>query len=255
MWWFFLGCHPSMDPSPSSCGECHAALTSAWTTSFHAQARTSPAFEEAFRRADDPWCLTCHREPDGVDCAACHAERKECVDCHQFDLPGTSVASQDTAREHAASSFANQPCTSCHDPHAASHGSHDEVALRRALSVEVLRTVDGSVATFETQDVGHAYPTGDPFRRLVLEICGDLACSRVLERHTLERRLVEVDGTWSVRSDTRIPPPTNGPVAQHRLDVVTGRAWRLWYRRVDPRHTTLAHDQVLVDAGLVRSSP
>jgi hypothetical protein len=243
-----LAClHPDRSASRERCADCHADTVTAWSTSLHAAAHSDPAFTEAFRRADDPWCLTCHLPDDGVTCATCHGDDgRTCADCHQFDLPGTTVASQDTVAEHARSSFADRPCTACHDPHAP-QGGHDADALRRAIDVVATRTPDGTRFALTTTDVGHAFPTGDPFRRMVLEVCADLACRSIVAHHVLERSLVETDGTWRERADSRIPPPTSGRMSTVHLDLPHGRAWRLWYRLHDPNHPPLPSGSILLD--------
>ncbi|MCA9570280.1 MAG: hypothetical protein KC656_20695 [Myxococcales bacterium] len=244
-----LACHPALDRPADTCASCHAPESEAWRASLHATADRTPAFAEALRRAQDPWCHTCHLPGTGVGCASCHGPAgRTCEQCHQFDLPGTAVASQDTAREHAASSFASTPCTGCHDPHLAP-GAHDAERVRAALSVDVR----GTEAVVTSHGVGHALPTGDPFRRLVLEVCADLACRRVIDVHTLERALRESPEGWSVRNDSRVPPPVEGPDSTVRFAVAEGRAWRLWYRYTDPRHREVA-ESLLVDGGIVRSS-
>lgn len=247
-----LACaHPTPHDDPSGCGACHAGAQQDWQASAHASAHDNALFTEAFRHAQDPWCLGCH-DPGGVSCARCHTQGQTCADCHQFDLPGTSVPSQDTVGEHDRSWFAETPCTDCHDPHRAP-GAHDVERVRKALSIAVVATGSGTRATLTSDHVGHAVPTGDPFRRLVLEICADLACTRPTDRHVLERSLVEHDTGWAVRDDTRIPPPVGGPTASITVDLAPGRAWRLFHRYADPRHDL--DDSVLIDAGVIGAAP
>lgn len=226
-----------------------------WAASIHAHAHDSEAFSASFARARDPWCHSCHLPETGVDCASCHRSGRTCASCHQFDLPGSQIPSQDTAREHARSSFADRPCATCHDPHEASAGAHDQVAFRRSLTVVVEPDGDGSIARLTSHGVGHALPTGDPFRRLVLELCADLRCSRVVGSHVLQRTMQEGPEGWAEDSDTRIPPPTDGPDSTIELRLPPARSWRLWYRLTDPRHLEVTEDQWLVDAGLIRTTP
>lgn len=253
--WLLACTHPAMDAPRARCSECHTAQPASWSSSLHAAAYTDPAFTEAYRRAQDPWCLTCHLPDDGVTCATCHGrDGRTCVDCHQFDLPGTTVASQDTAREHARSFYTARPCTGCHDPHDP-QGGHDAAALRRALSVVATATPTGTRLALTTHGVGHAFPTGDPFRRVVVEICADLACRDIVDTEVLERSLEQTPEGWRVRADTRIPPPTSGPDQTKVLQLTRGRAWRVWYRLTDPRHYTQASTAVLLDTGPLRSPP
>lgn len=252
--WLLACSHPPMDAPRTRCTDCHDAQPAVWANSLHARAFTDPAFTEAYRRAQDPWCLTCHLKDDGVTCATCHgAGGRTCVDCHQFDLPGTTVASQDTANEHARSSFADRPCIECHDAHDP-RGGHDAERLREALTVTATSTPSGTQLALTSHGVGHAFPTGDPFRRLVVEICADLACRRIVDTRVLQRSLRETSSGWRVEADTRIPPPTVGPDQTVALTLAPGRAWRVWYRLTDPRHYTLANTAVLVDTGPLRSA-
>ncbi len=251
VWWFaMIGCgHPALDGDPSECAGCHLEV-SKWAGSMHAAAHDDPMFIEAFERAQDPWCLECHAEP-GVTCASCHqGEPTDCARCHQFDLPGTDLASQNTGREHAASSAAERPCHACHDPHRPD-GGHDTEAVRRAIQVEVQPTPDGTRFELLTRGVGHAFPTGDPFRRLELQLCRDLACRHVEERFTLERRLQQTPSGWEVAVDTRIPAPTHGDTAQRWVEMGRGRAWKLVFLLADPRHPVSAGDRFVVDQGPV----
>lgn len=190
-----------------------------------------------------------------MDCAACHRQGRDCATCHQFDLPGSKLPSQDTAREHARSSFADRDCAACHDPHRASAGAHDQAAVRRALEVVVEGDGDGSIARLTSHGVGHALPTGDPFRRLVLELCADLRCAQVVASPVLQRTMEEGPDGWFEVADTRVPPPTDGPDSTLELRLPRARSWRLWYRLTDPRHREVADSQWLVDAGLVRNTP
>ena len=143
-------------------------------------------------------CVSCHLEVDGVHGtkAAPKAEHELVVDaklatpafcarCHQFDFPADAKQHhpqpmQDTIAEHAASSRADTPCQSCHMPVVdgpeGKHKSHkfnvlaDEAMIRRAVTVQAERsdTSSGSRVriTLTAAEVGHAFPTGDMFRRV-----------------------------------------------------------------------------------------
>ncbi|MCA9492433.1 MAG: hypothetical protein KC621_21015 [Myxococcales bacterium] len=243
-----LGCtHVPPDARSEACAECHVEQGAAWAESRHAKAATNALFAESFRRTDHPWCLSCHAADGvGVGCATCHAAGSPgCEGCHQFDLPrelggaSSGVASQDTVQEWRRSSFADRPCTSCHDPHA-SPGGHDDERMRAALTVDVRADVDRVVARLTSHDVGHAVPTGDPFRRLQLDVCADLGCSRTLATATFVRRLAPTeDGGWRLAEDTRVPPPTGGArtsVVERVLEAPGARGWRLSYHLADPVH-------------------
>jgi hypothetical protein len=86
---------------------------------------------------------------------------------------------QMTVREHAASRFAATSCADCHMPWtgdgASRHRSHvfaasrDPALLQRSLRVEATRRPGVVGAALVPAAVGHAVPTGDLFRRLLVE--------------------------------------------------------------------------------------
>jgi nitrate reductase cytochrome c-type subunit len=102
-----------------------------------------------------------------------------CVGCHEFRFPGLTGASeatfmQTTVREHTRSASADRPCASCHMPEGSSgRRSHafrevrDPSWLRASLAAEARVDEDGVVTvTLRQTSPGHAFPTGDLFRRL-----------------------------------------------------------------------------------------
>jgi cytochrome c554/c'-like protein len=102
-----------------------------------------------------------------------------CERCHQFAFPEPQRAPmQGTADEHRASPHAAEACQSCHmppriDAPGRSHRSHDfrvlgdSARLRSALTARAARADDRVVTlTLAAARVGHAFPTGDMFRRL-----------------------------------------------------------------------------------------
>lgn len=144
-------------------------------------------------------CVTCHA-PAGVPAGAVLAapERAHasgvhaviasaafagppaCAGCHEFDFLGRPGAPmQLTAREHAASRFAGTSCAECHMPWAgegpARHRSHrfaasrDPEVLRASLRISASRRAGVVTLRLEPAAVGHAVPTGDLFRRLLVE--------------------------------------------------------------------------------------
>jgi hypothetical protein len=141
----------------------------------------------------------------GVACTSCHAPvggaqtiapapshppirarddvRSGCASCHQFPFPpGPSQPPglmQRTVDEHRGSPFASVPCVDCHVPAVQrgpragrSHvfaGGHDAALVRSAVRVRTERAPGGRVlVTLEAGAVGHSFPTGDLFRRLVV---------------------------------------------------------------------------------------
>ncbi|WP_438035575.1 multiheme c-type cytochrome [Sorangium sp. So ce204] len=102
-----------------------------------------------------------------------------CAACHEFAFPtarGRSAAElmQSTVIEHRASPAADQPCAACHMPRGPGGrrghgfaGSRDEALVRSAVAVTARRLSATRVAvTLAPANAGHAFPTGDLFRRL-----------------------------------------------------------------------------------------
>lgn len=143
-------------------------------------------------------CVSCHLVPEGVLAAkdghspkratSPHAVVRDgrldgdaaCARCHEFSFPsakkplGPDVPMQSTVGEHTASPAAGQSCATCHMPHAPgrrrSHrfaSSRDEERIRSAVQVGAERSSPSSVAITLASNVrGHAFPTGDLFRRV-----------------------------------------------------------------------------------------
>jgi hypothetical protein len=182
-----------------------------------------------------------------------------CAQCHQFDAPvnaelehhdrfvSSGTPLQDTLSEWRASSFSpSTPCQGCHmrEGSHAFPGGHDAALVRGALEVEV--RADGPtrvLATVRSRGVGHAVPTGDPYRRLRLTLCADADCKRVLGSTTFARSLKSTDRTYHVQEDTRVPPPTAQAASASRtleiplaVPLRPGATWRLVRHHADPRH-------------------
>jgi len=139
-------------------------------------------------------CVTCHVDARGATHGAAgegrfgapHAVQRDeafrsiadCGACHEFAFPDPRrehrEMMQTTLSEHARSPFAAQSCADCHMPRrgADQHRSHAFASTRdpRALrgAVQVVAERDGNIARFRVRPnrVGHAFPTGDLFRRL-----------------------------------------------------------------------------------------
>jgi len=142
-------------------------------------------------------CVTCHAPaglaadavlavpgdsraaPHAVVASAAFAGAPACAACHEFAFPGRAAPMQLTVREHAASRFAATSCADCHMPWtgdgAGRHRSHvfaasrDPALLQRSLRVEATREPGVVVLRLVPAAVGHAVPTGDLFRRLLVE--------------------------------------------------------------------------------------
>ena len=123
-----------------------------------------------------------------------------CERCHEFQFPDgrwrrRPEFMQLTVREHAQSLHAETSCIECHMPRAAdghrSHrflSGHDEATLRAALRIEANLRGDALEIVLTPQRVGHALPTGDLFRRLLVRVEDPKAGDRLLAQQALTRR-------------------------------------------------------------------
>ncbi len=141
------------------------------------------------REAEDARALAAHRLRRSVD----FAREGACAGCHEFRFPsagsGSGSSSEDdgvymqtTIREHARARSSETPCASCHMPRASAQDpqhaggarrSHsfaqvrDPAWLRARLTIRAELVGDGGVRiTLTPRAPGHAFPTGDLFRRL-----------------------------------------------------------------------------------------
>jgi len=235
-------------------------------------------------------CVTCHvttrggvlAAHDAVDGAAesasPHALLRSpefagpgaCAGCHEFAFPGASVMPrpddmQETVREHAASWARDYACADCHMPWVddgagRGHRSHsfaasrDPEMLARAVGVSARRLGTTEVeVTLTPGAAGHAFPTGDLFRRLELRVrVIGVDGPHGLQRRRLGREFATGGHGGMFRgqlADTRVhnepvvlrfdlmdgpPPPT--PICEDLSQVEV--AWELRYQRVafpDPR--------------------
>lgn len=186
------------EPTPF-CRKCHAPSA-------------DPAVEpppEA--RALGVGCTACHVVPAGVVGAravplregghavigdARMAAPAACGGCHDFPFPAPrGVAAgpmQDTLGEHARSPFAGTACQGCHMPAVPSRGggthrSHafrvqgDRAMLARAVDVRQAALSGGEVRlVIAPGTIGHAFPTGDLFRRAEVRAAPVDAAGRVI---------------------------------------------------------------------------
>jgi hypothetical protein len=148
---FCRGCHaPSADPS-----------------------KATPAAAESLGIG----CIHCHdaSRAEGGHAAHGRVTTKGCKSCHEFAFPDDSTKlMQSTHVEHDASGLSAVACESCHMPRSddghLNHGfivSRNEEMLKRAADIRIARAGDAKVAVrIVTRGVGHAFPTGDLFRRL-----------------------------------------------------------------------------------------
>lgn len=202
------------------------------------------------------------RSPHPIARSAAFAGPQACASCHEFPFPDGilrehPLAMQSTITEHARSAAANRSCADCHMPRDAdgdrSHafpGAYDRSILAQALEIDATRPTPTRVRiALRPGQVGHAVPTGDLLRRLLLEVQvdgPDGAPPRFRQRRFYGRRygpLHQPSGI-TVRGelgDDRIGP--EGQEASFELPEALAAApvrWRLVHQRVaqhsgDPR--------------------
>jgi hypothetical protein len=178
---------------------------------------------------------------------------------------------QRTIEEHRTSRFANVTCASCHMPALPSGGrghgfqvASDQAMLKRAVVARASRDDDRVVIDLRTGDVGHAFPTGDLFRRLlvVAEVTGDdyqlvAHAERPLSRHFRFEAAASGEKVQREIGDDRVQAPkrvelTLGPNARgHAI------AWRVEWQRVQSMRgeQPVIADTVVVAEGLLSVVP
>ena len=155
---------------------------------------------------------------------------------------------QSTFEEWRTSGAAAQgvTCASCHLP-AGDHtlpGPRTPGRLRAALALSVHTEGSAIIARITSRGVGHALPTGDPYRRLWVSIWapGPLGRPYLLTSRALARRVESTRMGWRLVEDNRIPAPTEGEVSKVRVrlpldaPLPEGAFARLSYALADPLH-------------------
>lgn len=265
---FCRGCHaPEADPSapaPASLAAIGVACVSCHVVDGVVLAAVGRHAQHPGAPPDDPHAGVAppvSRQADFGQSAAC-------ARCHEFAFPdrragGRSELMQSTLSEAAMSPFAESACASCHMPARGTRRSHafastrSPEALAAALSVRAERHGQRLSLILETRGVGHAFPTGDLFRRLSLsaEAFGDdmnliARARRHLARHFTSHpspfglgRVLAADDRPGGRDHGHAPLRITldlGPAAERaRIH------WEVAYERVDhpaPQHA----DQALV---------
>lgn len=236
----------------------YAIEPEAFCRSCHAPESKPDAQPDAFARTHGVSCVSCHApsgaangavlaSPSTRASSAPHAitrvpdfGTRACTSCHDFAFPGAEAHGekgrmQKTAREHAASPDRDRSCASCHMTRGEGHAAHgfavasDRTLLASALDVLAARDPDGRARfVVSARGVGHAFPTGDLFRRLVLRV----KTPRGPIEHAFERRFrAERDASGApVRFetvDTRLSPSRTVVLA-----APAGSTWEVVYQRV-----------------------
>jgi hypothetical protein len=255
------GAPPAPVATTTTCASCHAGETDEWRASKHRASFTDSVFQASLARErpeDRAFCIDCHRPnashaDDGIGCASCHGsaphEAKKvvaCASCHQFTFAGRDELVQKTADENARSAWSGVACASCHRGHRF-QPSHSTIA------VDAHREADALRFTVRADAVGHAFPTGDMFRRVRLVAFAEDSSGTILAaaERTFGREWGAGPGPAHARTqlqDTRINGATSGELrfeATGQLGRIARIRWELVYERV------LTADGVVVEAVVI----
>jgi Cytochrome c554 and c-prime len=189
-----------------------------------------------------------------------------CAACHEFAFPDRGARArpelmQATLSEHLKSEQSSTDCASCHMPTTTyggvahrSHafaGGHDAELVRSAVAVTAERSPHGARITLTPRQLGHAFPTGDLFRRVEVsaEVLGRewqviTSASRYLARHW--QRQPSPFGVV-LRSATRDDRPLGEPqVIELELGPQAAELpihWRVAYQRVEHPRSDREQDE------------
>ena len=124
---------------------------------------------------------------------------------------------------------------SCQDCHMGSKGhrfpgGHDAAFLQNSLAVKVVATENKMNVTIQTMGVGHAFPTGDAFRRLQWRMCADENCSIILRQKSFA--IVHGGPSWHVVKDGLLYPNQPKKITLPRPENKS--YWQLLYFYGDP---------------------
>lgn len=267
---------PVPDAAPTraggtGCATCHAEIAAEWAASFHHTAFTDATFQASLAMEapkDRAFCTGCHAPRGtaeaGVDCASCHgrafdaphargalpttvaARVASCAPCHEFTFgDGRPELVQKTVSEHAASAHADVACPDCHMPKRGGHRDHRFVAghaperVRGAVEVAATRAGPRSLRVTIRSATGHAFPTGDMFRRVRLQVFAEGTRGEILAdaERAFERTWSGVDGdahpaARTQTSDSRIAGRWEEVVELDAASPIARVRWQLHYDRV-----------------------
>jgi hypothetical protein len=270
---FCRGCHaPEADPSgPApealsaigvSCVTCHAPEGSVLA------APNAGASANGGSRAPTGSSVTTPntKAPHGVMRVEAFGGEAACAGCHEFAFPHDArraerLLMQSTRAEHLESPFAGAGCAGCHMPLVENgkdsapgrHRSHafvasrDPALLRSAARISATRAGGAVRVRIEPVALGHAFPTGDLFRRIEVSaeaIGADQAvaaeASRYLARHFEVDKVTRVK---KLKSDDRVSSREARVIELDLGAQAAGKpvAWRVAYQRVE--HPTTAENE------------
>lgn len=255
-------------PSGGACATCHSAIAEEWAGSLHKQSFTDEMYQASLRLEaprEHDFCNGCHAPARaragtdvGVDCASCHigdphgrrlaitpgvaVGSAACAGCHEFAFDrGRSELVQKTLSEHASSPLANVRCVDCHMPVRAGHpdhrfelAGHSPSAIGKAVHVTASRNA-GVLEVAIAVDAGHAFPTGDMFRRVRLLAFGEDARGQIVgeaERVFGRRWGNDEHGGRIETGDTRIHGAWREAIDLEPTAAIVRVRWQLVYERV-----------------------
>lgn len=185
---------------------------SSFCTGCHAPEARDPKAPTAAESALGVGCVTCHvtgdddvvvtGPADGSSAEAPHpilrshdfAATGGCASCHEFHFPGRAGDDlgdfMQTTLAEAARIAPDARCADCHMASASGRSDHgfDEVRdprwLRASLTATATRSGGGVEVKLEQTRPGHAFPTGDLFRRLQIGALWLDGSGRPLARET-----------------------------------------------------------------------
>lgn len=235
---FCVHCHaPEADPRANAGRppDDRALAIGVGCTSCHGDA-------DAPRTAHAPPLAPARVAPHRVTVDPAFATEKACAACHQFTFDdGRPDLVQRTLDEHAASPFAGVSCATCHMPRRDGHrdhrflAGHDPARIAEAVRIEAhlrrgpARSDRPVVVTIHVEtSAGHAFPTGDMFRRARLLVFGEDEGGGIVASE--ERRFgrtwgrAEPSGLRRELSDTRIRGNFEAEIPLLEAAAAPGRA-------------------------------
>ena len=257
---FCRGCHaPEADPS----GPAPAPLSHLGTgcVTCHVPGKAVLAAPTASAGTKAP-------SPHPVEREAAFGAAGACAGCHEFAFPHrperqARLLMQSTVSEHHASPLAGASCASCHMPDAGppgrrhrSHvftGARDVELVKRAVRITAERRGTVTRIRIEPAAIGHAFPTGDLFRRLSVsaEVIGPdqqvaAEATRQLARHFVVEKVTHVR---TLQSDDRVSAGAPSIVDLELGPGAKGFAigWRVAYQRVEHPITAGEDDAAVVE--------
>ena len=221
-------CHKQQAEAFAGSRHSTAAIEPIFTVSY-ANAHSPWCLEchQPTRRAKGLTCQACHgsaSDPRAV--VGTHAPRKDtskshpvivepgltvsaCSRCHEFNAPYLSgsmnpmrlsnMPMQSTVMDMLAFDAGAQ-CTDCHDPHRP-HGAHDPATLKSGVKITARATDGGTELEITAINTAHRFPTGDSFRRLVLSVCDDQACTHPIAEDYVGPHFVYAEGAFAAQFD------------------------------------------------------